>query len=66
MGGPDGGRDIEAVYADSLIVWGAVGFQNSAHDSPAEKAWVHKKFGEDLNRALSEKHDLKGALHQNL
>jgi hypothetical protein len=60
MGGPDGGRDIEAVYAGSLIVWGAVGFQNSAHDAPSEKAWVNRKFREDLNRALSEKTDLKG------
>ena len=60
MGGPDGGRDIEAVYADSLVVWGAVGFQNSAHDSPAQKTWVQKKFCEDLDRALAENADLKG------
>lgn len=62
MGGPDGGRDIEAVYADSLVVWGAVGFQNSAHDSPAQKSWVQKKFWEDLDRAFAEKPDLKGFL----
>ena len=27
-GGPDGGRDIEAVYQGRTMIWGAVGFRN--------------------------------------
>src|SRR5580765_3112461 len=27
-GGPDGGRDIEALYQGQILIWGAVGFKN--------------------------------------
>jgi hypothetical protein len=30
-GGPDGGRDIEAVYEGRTTIWGAVGFKVDAH-----------------------------------
>jgi hypothetical protein len=59
-GGPDGGRDIEAVYEDRYEVWGAVGFRNSANDSPEDKRWVKEKFLSDLNTALEENPSLKG------
>lgn len=59
-GGPDGGRDIEAFYDDSYIVWGAVGFRNSANDSKEDKKWIKQKFEDDLKSALDENPNLKG------
>lgn len=59
-GGPDGGRDIEARLTDGRLVWAAVGFRNSVSDSPSDRAWVKRKFAEDLSRALAEPSDLKG------
>lgn len=47
-GGPDGGRDLEAVYGGRAQIWGAVGFRNGACDSAADKRWVRSKFGRDL------------------
>ena len=32
-GGPDGGRDIEALFRDESLAYGAVGFVNQANDS---------------------------------
>lgn len=60
MGGPDGARDLEACYANALLVYVAVGFRNSASDSPEDKKWVINKFGQDLNSALNKNPDIKG------
>ena len=38
-GGPDGGRDIEAVFSDRTLVWVGVGFRNNAIDSTEDKRW---------------------------
>lgn len=59
-GGPDGSRDIEAVYDERYDIWGAVGFRNSANDSPEDKKWVKNKLIDDLNNALQQKSDLQG------
>src|SRR4051812_23894956 len=53
-GGPDGGRDIEAVFQGSQVAWGAVGFQNSVNDSSAQRKKAAKKFSDDLSRAKEE------------
>ena len=52
-GGPDGGRDIEAVFRQEQRVFGAVGFVNQANDSAEQKKIIRKKFEEDLNSALA-------------
>jgi len=59
-GGPDGGRDIEAVLDGSLLVWGGVGFRNNAIDSTDDKTWVRDKFRADPDAALAERADLHG------
>lgn len=51
-GGPDGGRDIQALYDLREVVFGAVGFINSANDSDEQKKRISKKFGEDLKSAI--------------
>lgn len=56
-GGPDGARDIEALYKGELLTWGAVGFQNNVSDSPVEIKSTKKKFRDDLKSALEEKDD---------
>jgi hypothetical protein len=52
-GGPDGGRDIEAVYKGDQITFGAVGFVNQANDSDEQKKTIKAKFSSDLSSALS-------------
>ena len=52
-GGPDGGRDIEAVFRQEQRVFGAVGFINQANDSNEQKKIIQKKFGDDLESALA-------------
>jgi hypothetical protein len=42
MGGPDGARDIEAVFANQEKVWGAVGFRKNATDDSKDKRWVQR------------------------
>lgn len=59
-GGPDGARDIQAVYNGSIVVWGAVGFRNSANDSEGDKKWVTKKFSTDIESALVQNPNLRG------
>ncbi|WP_437532188.1 hypothetical protein WME79_04145 [Sorangium sp. So ce726] len=59
-GGPDGGRDIEAVLDGSHLVWGGVGFRNNAIDSHDDKTWVRDKFRADVDKALAECADLYG------
>ncbi|MEB2282377.1 hypothetical protein LAV73_20715 [Lysinibacillus xylanilyticus] len=51
-GGPDGGRDIEAVYRDSQLAYGAIGFVNQANDSDEQKRTIKAKFVSDLESAL--------------
>lgn len=58
-GGPDGGRDLQALR-DGVIVWGAVGFQNSVTDSSEDKRLAKAKFRGDLDVALSRNPELKG------
>lgn len=52
-GGPDGGRDIEAVYRGDQVTFGAVGFVNQANDSDKQKKIIKAKFSSDLSSALS-------------
>ena len=50
-GGPDEGRDIEAIFNRSSRCFGAVGFINQANDSPKQKRDIKKKFQSDLTAA---------------
>jgi len=59
-GGPDGGRDIEAVYQGSVTVWGAVGFRNGGGNDASARRDAQHKFRDDLDRALSENPSLQG------
>jgi hypothetical protein len=52
-GGPDGGRDIEAIFRNEQLAFGAVGFVNQADDSEEKKRAIRAKFHEDLASALS-------------
>ncbi|MCM3294178.1 hypothetical protein M3661_29205 [Paenibacillus sp. MER 180] len=52
-GGPDGGRDIEAIYRESQLTFGAVGFVNQANDSEEQKKKIKEKFDSDLSSAVS-------------
>lgn len=52
-GGPDGGRDIEALFKDSLLVFDAVSFNNQANDSNEQKTQRKSKFKDDAESALS-------------
>ncbi len=58
-GGPDGGRDIEAVFDGERVAYGAVGFHNGSNDSEEQKRQIRAKFSSDLKSALTAKHDLK-------
>lgn len=59
-GGPDGARDIQAIYNDSIEIWGAVGFKNSANDSEDDKKWCKDKFNKDIESAFEQNPNLKG------
>ena len=59
-GGPDGGRDIEAVLDGNRTAYGAVGFANGANDSAEQRAQIRTKFRDDLSSALKAKADLSG------
>lgn len=52
-GGPDGGRDIEAIYRENQVAYGAVGFCNQANDSNEQKRIIKQKFHDDLTNAIS-------------
>ncbi|HPF27820.1 MAG TPA: hypothetical protein PK159_14635 [Steroidobacteraceae bacterium] len=58
-GGPDGGRDIEAVRDGSIVVWGAVGFQNGGGADAQARNDASKKFRSDLERAVKENSNLQ-------
>lgn len=59
-GGPDGGRDIEAVFDNRKLVWGAVGFRANVNDSIEDKRWVEAKFKDDISAAKSANPELWG------
>jgi len=52
-GGPDGGRDIEALFRNEQRAFAAVGFINQANDSDEQKKRIREKFGDDLQSALT-------------
>lgn len=52
-GGPDGGRDIEAIYQGEQKAFGAVGFVNQANDSNEQKRGIEAKFATDLESAIA-------------
>lgn len=54
-GGPDGGRDIEALFRGDLLAYGAVGFVNQANDSKEQKKIIKEKFSSDLKSSLGVK-----------
>src|SRR5580700_4964053 len=53
-GGPDGARDMEAVFNGAQSVFGAVGFVNQATDIEEHKKKAIKKFADDLTEALKQ------------
>lgn len=57
-GGPDGGRDLEAIYREDQTAFGAVGFVNQANDSNEQKKSIREKFVSDLKSALSANNEL--------
>lgn len=57
-GGPDGGRDLEAIYREDQTAYGAVGFVNQANDSNEQKKSIREKFSSDLKSALSANSEL--------
>jgi hypothetical protein len=52
-GGPDGGRDMEAIFREEQRTYGAVGFVNQASDTEEHKKRVQRKFADDLESALN-------------
>ena len=59
-GGPDGGRDIEAIYEGAMTVWGAVGFRNGGGQDDTARRDAGNKFKADLDRAMEADPLLKG------
>jgi hypothetical protein len=57
-GGPDQGRDIEAVFEGRGLAFGAVGFIDGALDTQQHRRQAGNKFQEDLNSALKHAPDL--------
>ena len=53
-GGPDGGRDIEAVFQGQTTIWVAVGFKNGGGSDDSARREAEAKFKDDLDRALEE------------
>src|SRR3989337_1164090 len=59
-GGPDGGRDIEAIYQGTIPVWDAVGFRNGGGADDSARREAEEKFKADLDRAVAENPSLAG------
>lgn len=59
-GGPDGGRDIEAIYQGATLIWGAVGFRNGGGADDSARQEAEEKFKSDLDRAITENPSLAG------
>jgi hypothetical protein len=53
-GGPDGARDIDAIFKGAQRAFGAVGFLNQANDSDESKKAIKRKFTDDLTSALKQ------------
>jgi len=53
-GGPDGGRDIEAIFNGVQRTYAASGFVNQANDSGDHKKKIIAKFKDDLTSALEQ------------
>ncbi|ESZ64754.1 hypothetical protein [Mesorhizobium sp. L103C131B0] len=58
-GGPDGGRDIEAILSGEQKTFGAIGFVNQANDSTDHKKKAQKKFSADLASATAADPEMK-------
>ncbi|MER9133308.1 hypothetical protein [Mesorhizobium sp. M0768] len=58
-GGPDGGRDIEAILSGEQKTFGAIGFVNQANDSTDHKKKAQKKFAVDLASATTADPEIK-------
>jgi hypothetical protein len=58
-GGPDGARDIQALFRESQVAFAAVGFLNQANDSDEHRERVMAKFEEDLDAATAVEPQLK-------
>ncbi len=52
-GGPDGGRDLQALFNREHLAFAAVGFLNQANDSSEQKRRAVSKFEDDLAAAVS-------------
>jgi hypothetical protein len=59
-GGPDGGRDIEAIYQGTALFWGGVGFRNGGGADDSARREIEKKFKDDLHSALTENPSIAG------
>jgi len=57
-GGPDQGRDIEAIFQGRYLAFGAVSFLDGANDSAPHRRQIKKKFRNDLASALTHRADL--------
>lgn len=58
-GGPDGARDLQAVFRESQVAFAAVGFLNQANDSSEHRKRAMTKFEEDLDAAVTTEPQLK-------
>ncbi len=58
-GGPDGGRDIEAIHEGSTVAWGAVGFRNGGGNDEQARREASTKCESDLSRSLQENSTLQ-------
>lgn len=50
-GGPDGGRDLDAVYRGHIAAAIAIGFRNNVRDDDEDKKWVRNKALSDAQNA---------------
>jgi len=58
-GGPDGARDIQAIFRESQVAFAAVGFLSQANDSDEHRRRATVKFEEDLDAAIAAEPQLK-------
>ncbi len=58
-GGPDGGRDIEALFEGATVVWAGVGFRNGGGNDDTARKEADAKYRGDLKRMLEENDQLR-------
>lgn len=58
-GGPDGARDIQAIFRESQVAFAAVGFLNQSNDSEDHRKRAMTKFQDDLSAAINAEPQLK-------